>query len=259
MTAATALVASTLTAPPGRSTLATVVMAAAGESTYSRTLWHSTRSAPCSPMTAARSPTSPWTARSCTFISAARRCAAASESGLGSITVTVWPWPASGHRGSAGPAAGVHDVQPRPAGLGHEPGHDGPQHLPDDSRPRVVVPVPPLRRAYPGWRARPGRHPQPSATTFAGHGPSSLTVGPNLVRDHDNPRPSPRTQDRGWGRCDCPARTPACAEQNLRDPFKMLRVCYRASHATPAPLPRPRPRLVPGREASVPAARNSPG
>ncbi len=96
MTAATALVASTLTAPPGRSTLATVVMAAAGESTYSRTLWHSTRSAPCSPMTAARSPTSPWTARSCTFISAARRCAAASESGLGSITVTVWPCPASG-------------------------------------------------------------------------------------------------------------------------------------------------------------------
>ena len=46
MTAATALVASTLTAPPGRSTLATVLMAATGESTYSRTLWHSTRSAP---------------------------------------------------------------------------------------------------------------------------------------------------------------------------------------------------------------------
>ena len=100
MTAATALVASTLTAPPGRSTLATVVMAAAGESTYSRTLWHSTRSAPCSPITAARSPTSPWTARNCTLISAARRCAAASESGLGSITVTVCPWPA---RGTADP------------------------------------------------------------------------------------------------------------------------------------------------------------
>ena len=100
MTAATALVASTLTAPPGRSTLATVVMAAAGESTYSRTLWQSTRSAPCSPTTAARSPTSPWTARNCTLISAARRCAAASESGLGSITVTVCPWPA---RGTAAP------------------------------------------------------------------------------------------------------------------------------------------------------------
>src|SRR5215467_6402834 len=96
ITAATELAASTLTAPAGRSTWAIDAKASAGESTYSSTLWQSTRSALASPATTARSATSPWTTLSGTFISAARRSAAASESGLGSITVTLWPRPASG-------------------------------------------------------------------------------------------------------------------------------------------------------------------
>ncbi len=96
ITAATELAASTLTAPEGRSTWAIDAMASAGESTYSSTLWQSTRSALASPATMARSATSPWTILSETFISADRRPAPASESGLGSITVTLWPRLASG-------------------------------------------------------------------------------------------------------------------------------------------------------------------
>ena len=240
MTAAIALAASTLTAPPGRSTLATVPMAAAGESTYSSTLWQSTRSAPCSPMTAARSPTSPWTARNRTLISAARRCAAASESGLGSITVTVCPCPA---RGTADPPvpppASTMSSFDRPVSA------TSPVTTARSTSRMTAVRASSYRfhrcgRACPGRRARPRRHLQPSATTLAGHGPSSLTVGSQCSA---RPRQSPRSHDPE------PVVRPAGAGQNLRDPLRnapgllpcllrgLLRVPYRAAPADPAALP----------------------
>ncbi len=132
-------------------------MASAGESTYSSTLWQSTRSALASPATVARSATSPWTTLSGTFSSAARRSAAASESGLGSITVTLWPRPASG---TANPpaAARVEDVEAGPADLRRERGDHRPEDVADDRGARVVVPAPgPGRRAHgatAGWRTR---------------------------------------------------------------------------------------------------------
>src|SRR6202035_1251998 len=101
-TAATVLAASTLTVPPGRRTRAIAASAASGESTYSSTLWQITRSAPFrsapappvpgSPTSAGRSTASPWTSVSVTPVSAARQPAAARASGLGSTTVTRWPW-----------------------------------------------------------------------------------------------------------------------------------------------------------------------
>ena len=86
--AAATLAASTLTVPPGRSTRAIAPSASAGDSTYSRTLWQITRSPACSPTTVSSPAASPWMALIRTSTSAARRCAAASESGLGSTTVT---------------------------------------------------------------------------------------------------------------------------------------------------------------------------
>ena len=87
-TAATTLAASTLTVPPGRRTRAMAAIAAAGESTYSSTLWQTTRSAAPSPTSPAISFASPWTAVRVTPSSAARQRAAARASGLGSTTVT---------------------------------------------------------------------------------------------------------------------------------------------------------------------------
>ena len=95
-TAATALAASTLTVADGRSTAAIAVIASAGESTYSSTLWQMTRSAAFVPATLSRLAASPCTAVSRAPASAARRCAAASASGLGSTTVTLCPRAANG-------------------------------------------------------------------------------------------------------------------------------------------------------------------
>ncbi len=95
-TAATALAASTLTVAAGRSTAAIAVIASAGESTYSSTLWQMTRSAAFVPTRLSRLAASPCTAVSRAPASAARRCAAASASGLGSTTVTLCPRAANG-------------------------------------------------------------------------------------------------------------------------------------------------------------------
>src|ERR1700730_17785176 len=95
-TAATAFAASTLTVADGRSTVAIAVIASAGESTYSSTLWQMTRSAAFGPATLSRLAASPCTAVSRAPASAARRCAAASAAGLGATTVTLWPRAANG-------------------------------------------------------------------------------------------------------------------------------------------------------------------
>ena len=95
-TAATALDASTLTVADGRSTRAIAFIASAGSSTYSSTLWQMTRLAAAGPATLSRLPASPWTEVRRAPASAARRCAAASASGLGSTTVTLCPRAANG-------------------------------------------------------------------------------------------------------------------------------------------------------------------
>src|SRR5690606_15052829 len=95
-TAATALAVITLTVPPGRVTETTSRSAASGSSTYSRTLCTRTRCALASGSRSPRSRVSPWTAFTRTPASAARRSRAASESGLGSTTVTRCPSSASG-------------------------------------------------------------------------------------------------------------------------------------------------------------------
>src|SRR5579859_3959924 len=95
-TAATALAAITLTVADGRSTRAIALIASAGSSTYSSTLWQMTRSAAADPTRLSRLAASPCTEARRTPASAARRCAAASASGLGSTTVTLCPRAANG-------------------------------------------------------------------------------------------------------------------------------------------------------------------
>ena len=95
-TAATTLDASTLTVADGLSTRAMELIASAGDSTYSSTLWQMIRSAAATPATPSRLAASPCTEVRRAPASAARRCAAASASGLGSTTVTLCPRAANG-------------------------------------------------------------------------------------------------------------------------------------------------------------------
>src|SRR5262249_51541368 len=71
-----------------------------------------------------------------TFCSAARRCAAASESGLGSITVTEWPRLARGTANPpAPPPASTMSRQPRPGSAARDAA--------TTSRPSRTTGVPP--------------------------------------------------------------------------------------------------------------------
>ena len=135
-TAATWLAASTLTAPPGRTVRAIEAIAAAGSSTYSSTLWHSTRSAVSGPTRSSRSSASPCRARTATPASAARRSRPAERVGAGVDDRHVVAQLGERHGQPARAAAGVEDVEDGAAGRLGALVEDLAQDLPHDGAAR---------------------------------------------------------------------------------------------------------------------------
>ncbi len=149
MTAPTALAASTLTAPPGRSTEAIAAIAAAGESTYSSTLWHRTRSAFFSPATVGQVGRVP-------LDGAQRHPRLRGPPLRGGQRVRARVDDRHGvalagqrHGEPAGAAARVDDVKLRPPGLRHQRRDHGLQHVAHNGGPchavlRIAGPLSPL-------------------------------------------------------------------------------------------------------------------
>jgi hypothetical protein len=111
------------------------------------------------------------------------------------------------HGEPAGPAAGVEDVEPGPAGLRRERGDHRPEDVADDRGTRVVVPAPgPARRtggAPPGRRGRVAGITQRSCgATVACHcQPPCPALGTNVVPPTDIPgRKLPGAATRPAGR-----------------------------------------------------------
>ena len=163
---------------PGAAVPAMAVIAPTGSSTYSSTLWHSTRSAPPAASSSPRSAASPCRARTCTPASAARRSSAASESGLESTTVTHVPRSA---RGTAKPP-----VPPPASTMSSRHGLERPSDralragLPHDER---VVPGPgTLGQCLPPCRTARDREPPRLQTVSRGSCLFRLTA-PSLTLD----------------------------------------------------------------------------
>ena len=109
------------------------------------------------------------------------------------------PEPGQRHREPAGPAAGVDDVEPGPAGLRGQRGNHGLQHVEDHHGARVVVPVHPVARHVPlrGPVIRVLCPPVPCLPVLRlpglclhGHPPRS-PCSPNVVLINDNPGTHP--------------------------------------------------------------------